>query len=583
MAHGDSRVVVSGGIIFLTRFRRFLERLSQEIEQDQFEGLKFLLRGLIPAGHLEECRKPRDLFTKMMQQGLLGKDNLDNLQELLTDVNRLDLVQRVIAYRQSESPGVEVVCFSFGMQGADINVKQNLVHNLIDYLGLDPSEIHLEGSEQVGVNWWNVICRIPKRKEMLDNLRWAAVQKLPWLNHCGVKAVQIGNESQILLQPITRSHTLITPDCNHNDKNLDLILVIDCALSNPVLLGRLKTQLRYLINDIFDSFHLRLALISYQNHKRHPRSGMRSGDLQINNTALLQNFTDRRDIMKEAIENLRRFGSKGTTRGLADGLALAVQLSELGDDINNLKCRKNAIKVCILLPMLEQRTNLEIFECEHGHDVMKLCQQLTKNYVTLHTIVIPQPMPAYLPDLAHDLMTDFFTGISLKTGGKFFQIPDVKFISQVARFTIDANISEEHLFGTAYDIVVEEIRQAEGGDVSLEDLNVKLQEGLNRRSSRVRRILFDGKLAIGPATQLAKKFLLDEDFPSACATFKSALERIRQSTGNIFGVRGTPSDIEMEEAQTTTPQFSLSAGCVITTDDSERILQRVVQRRFSSG
>ena len=136
-------------------------------------------------------------------------------------------------------------------------------------------------------------------------------------------------------------------DCNHNENNLDLILVVDCALSNPVLLGRLKTQLRYLINDIFDSFHLRLALIRYQNHQRHPRPGMRSGDPQINKTALIQKFTDRRDAMKETIENLRRLGRPGGTRGLADGLALAVQLSEVGDDDD--KCRRNAIKVCILL------------------------------------------------------------------------------------------------------------------------------------------------------------------------------------------------------------------------------------------
>ena len=138
-------------------------------------------------------------------------------------------------------------------------------------------------------------------------------------------------------------------DCNHDDKNLDLILVVDCALSNPVLLRRLKTQLRHLINDIFDSFHLRLALISYQNHQRLPRPGMRSGDPQINNTALIQKFTDKRDTMKETIESLRCLGRPGGTRGLADGLALAVQLSEVGGDSNNLKCRKNAIKVCILL------------------------------------------------------------------------------------------------------------------------------------------------------------------------------------------------------------------------------------------
>ena len=104
MAHGDSRVVVSGGII-LNKFRIFLERLSQEIEEDQLQGLKFILQGSIPSGHLEKCSKPRDLFSKMLQQGLLGEDNLDYLEKLFIDVQRLDLVKRVRAYRQRESPG----------------------------------------------------------------------------------------------------------------------------------------------------------------------------------------------------------------------------------------------------------------------------------------------------------------------------------------------------------------------------------------------------------------------------------------------------------------------------------------------
>ena len=104
MAHGDSRVVVSGGTI-LNKFLRFLERLSQEIEEDDLHGMKFLLQGLIPLGHLEKCSKPRDLFSRMIRQDLLGEDNLDYLEKLLTGVNRLDLVKRVRAYRQSESPG----------------------------------------------------------------------------------------------------------------------------------------------------------------------------------------------------------------------------------------------------------------------------------------------------------------------------------------------------------------------------------------------------------------------------------------------------------------------------------------------
>ena len=89
-------------------------------------------------------------------------------------------------------------------------------------------------------------------------------------------------------------------------------------------------------------------------------------------------------------------------------------------------------------------------------------------------------------------------------------------------------------------------------------------------------MLFNGQLAIGPATKLAKKFSLDEDFPSACDTFQSALEKRH----NIVAAPGTPSDVDMEEAQATTSQFSLSTHRVITTEVSERILQRVVQRIF---
>ena len=111
MAHSDSRVVVSG-ITVLNKFRRFLERLSQEIEEDEFQGMKFILQGSIPSGHLEKCSKPRDLFSKMLQQGLLGEDNLDNLEMLLTSVERPDLVERVRAYRPSESPG-NVIALDF--------------------------------------------------------------------------------------------------------------------------------------------------------------------------------------------------------------------------------------------------------------------------------------------------------------------------------------------------------------------------------------------------------------------------------------------------------------------------------------
>ena len=140
--------------------------------------------------------------------------------------------------------------------------------------------------------------------------------------------------------------------CCRNDKNLDLILVTDCGTSNPALLGHLKTQLCYLVNAIFEkAFHLRLALICYQNHQKQSRGGMRSGKPPINSIPVIHtlNFTNNREEMKNSIKNLRCFGKGGTTKGLADGLASVLRLSEADDNPDSSKCRKDAIKICILL------------------------------------------------------------------------------------------------------------------------------------------------------------------------------------------------------------------------------------------
>ena len=100
MAHGGSPVVVSGGSI-INRFLAFLERLSLEIEKDQFDGLKFLLQGKIPLGILENCLTPRQLFSRMMQHRLLGEDNLEILGQLFTDTQRSDLAERVKVFKQT--------------------------------------------------------------------------------------------------------------------------------------------------------------------------------------------------------------------------------------------------------------------------------------------------------------------------------------------------------------------------------------------------------------------------------------------------------------------------------------------------
>lgn len=145
-------------------------------------------------------------------------------------------------------------------------------------------------------------------------------------------------------------------------------------------------------------------------------------------------------------------------------------------------------------------------------------------------------------------------------------------------YAIDEGVSMENLFGTAYDIIFEEVKKTDNGDVDLEDLTNVLEGALNQRFCRVSLILLD-RLVIGPKSKLAKMFSLDENIDSACTTFQCALERLRRS--NIVTAPGTPSDVDMEveETETHSPQVSLSTGHKITTDVSERMVRKVGLRK----
>lgn len=137
--------------------------------------------------------------------------------------------------------------------------------------------------------------------------------------------------------------------CLHDDQKLDLIVVVDCATPNSAILGQLKAQLRHMVDAMSKkSAHFRLAIISYQNH---PNIGRRGQTASVSNIASVVNFTDDKSKMKENINSLRCFGINGSRRGLADGLALAVHLSNNDDDDcnNDYKCRREALTVCVLL------------------------------------------------------------------------------------------------------------------------------------------------------------------------------------------------------------------------------------------
>ena len=145
-------------------------------------------------------------------------------------------------------------------------------------------------------------------------------------------------------------------------------------------------------------------------------------------------------------------------------------------------------------------------------------------------------------------------------------------------YLIDEDVSMEQLFGTAYDIVMEQIRKPDNEDIDLQELTNVLERALNQRFCCVSLILID-RSTMGPRSQLANKFSLEENIDGACATFQSALDRTRQL--NIVTAPGTPRDVDMEveEPETPSPQVSLSTNHEITTDITERMVRKVGLRK----
>ena len=131
----------------------------------------------------------------------------------------------------------------------------------------------------------------------------------------------------------------------------------------------------------------------------------------------------------------------------------------------------------------------------------------------------------------------------------------------------------ERLYGTAHDIVIEEIRKTGNGDVDLEELRIKLEDALNQRFCRLNLISLN-ESTIGPSSKPAKKFSLDDSITSACKTFQCELQRMQQC---ITSAPQTPRDVDMEEAAAS-PQGP-SNNREITSEASERMLRRVVLRR----
>ena len=131
----------------------------------------------------------------------------------------------------------------------------------------------------------------------------------------------------------------------------------------------------------------------------------------------------------------------------------------------------------------------------------------------------------------------------------------------------------ERLFGTAHDIILDEIEMNDG-DVVLEELLTKVQEELIKRSLHVNLIAINGS-TIGPSSKLASKFSLDDSIDGACKTWEREMKKMREVDSAIAS--GTPGDVNMEEAAGL--QVQLLERQNVTREVSERMVRRVLVRR----
>lgn len=103
-----------------------------------------------------------------------------------------------------------LVHFSFFGLSEDV-IQYNsgiLVANMSHNFNISPQTMRYVRWQQDAPGWISVTFEVPH--ERVDQLRSHAIGVEKWLLDCGVKAVRIADEAQILLQPITATSNLAT-------------------------------------------------------------------------------------------------------------------------------------------------------------------------------------------------------------------------------------------------------------------------------------------------------------------------------------------------------------------------------------
>ena len=79
----------------ISKYRKFIFSLGQQLSTENLSSLKYLLRDLLTTNQTEGINSPTDLFVLLEQRNDLGSDNCHLLKDLLRQIKRQDLVRKV--------------------------------------------------------------------------------------------------------------------------------------------------------------------------------------------------------------------------------------------------------------------------------------------------------------------------------------------------------------------------------------------------------------------------------------------------------------------------------------------------------
>lgn len=85
-------------------FKALLLEISNQLSKDQLDKLKYLCQDEIGKRQTEKIDNGISLFTTLTERGKLGADNTELLGQLLSEIRREDLLQKLNAFVNGSTP-----------------------------------------------------------------------------------------------------------------------------------------------------------------------------------------------------------------------------------------------------------------------------------------------------------------------------------------------------------------------------------------------------------------------------------------------------------------------------------------------